>query len=304
MAPDDILRCTAAHGAPRLDRWLAGQWPQCSRARWQKAVGAGLVLVNGRPARASESISVGDRIEARVAPEAAAPLDARPENIPLRVLYEDEDLLCLDKPPGLVVHPAAGHWQGTLVNAVLHHCAAVSSGGHPLRPGIVHRLDKDTSGCILVAKNDTAHAALARQFAERRAKKTYLAVVRGRPRATAGSVSGSIARHPVHRQRMAVSNKPGARAAETAWKLLATDGKLSLLECRPRTGRTHQIRVHLKHLGHPIAGDRTYGGGADYPRQLLHAWKLEITHPRTGQDLAFCAPVPEDFPLQPAKKHA
>ena len=304
MAPDDILRCTAAHGAPRLDRWLAGQWPQCSRARWQKAVGAGLVLVNGRPARASESISVGDRIEARVAPEAAAPLDARPENIPLRVLYEDEDLLCLDKPPGLVVHPAAGHWQGTLVNAVLHHCAAVSSGGHPLRPGIVHRLDKDTSGCILVAKNDTAHAALARQFAERRAKKTYLAVVRGRPRATAGSVSGSIARHPVHRQRMAVSNKPGARAAETAWKLLATDGKLSLLECRPRTGRTHQIRVHLKHLGHPIAGDRTYGGGADYPRQLLHAWKLEITHPRTGQELAFCAPVPEDFPLQPAKKHA
>jgi len=302
MPTDDILRCTAEHGAPRLDRWLAGQWPQCSRARWQKAVAAGLVLVNGQPARASESVNAGDRIEARIAPESAAPADAQPENIPLRVLYEDDDLLCLDKPPGLVVHPAAGHWQGTLVNAVLHHCAAVSSGGHPLRPGIVHRLDKDTSGCILVAKNDATHAELARQFAERSAKKTYLAVVRGRPRATAGSISGSIARHPVHRQRMAVSSKPGARAAETAWKLLATDGKLSLLECRPRTGRTHQIRVHLKHLGHPIAGDRTYGGGADYPRQLLHAWKLEIKHPRTGQDLAFCAPVPEDFPLQPAEK--
>jgi 23S rRNA pseudouridine1911/1915/1917 synthase len=302
MPTDDILRCTAEHGAPRLDRWLAGQWPQCSRARWQKAVAAGLVLVNGQPACASESVNAGDCIEARIAPESAAPADAQPENIPLRVLYEDDDLLCLDKPPGLVVHPAAGHWQGTLVNAVLHHCAAVSSGGHPLRPGIVHRLDKDTSGCILVAKNDATHAELARQFAERSAKKTYLAVVRGRPRATAGSISGSIARHPVHRQRMAVSSKPGARAAETAWKLLATDGKLSLLECRPRTGRTHQIRVHLKHLGHPIAGDRTYGGGADYPRQLLHAWKLEIKHPRTGQDLAFCAPVPEDFPLQPAEK--
>jgi 23S rRNA pseudouridine1911/1915/1917 synthase len=302
MPTDDILRCTAEHGAPRLDRWLAGQWPQCSRARWQKAVAAGLVLVNGQPARASESVSAGDRIEARIAPESTAPSDAQPENIPLRILYEDDDLLCLDKPPGLVVHPAAGHWQGTLVNAVLHHCAAVSSGGHPLRPGIVHRLDKDTSGCILVAKNDATHAELARQFAERSAKKTYLAVVRGRPRATAGSISGSIARHPVHRQRMAVSSKPGARAAETAWKLLATDGKLSLLECRPRTGRTHQIRVHLKHLGHPVAGDRTYGGGADYPRQLLHAWKLEIKHPRTGQDLAFCAPVPEDFPLRPAKK--
>jgi 23S rRNA pseudouridine1911/1915/1917 synthase len=210
-------------------------------------------------------------------------------------------LLCLNKPPGLVVHPAAGHWQGTLVNAILHHCADVSHGGHPLRPGIVHRLDKDTSGCILVAKNDTAHTALARQFAERTAQKTYLAVVRGRPRATSGVVTGAIARHPVHRQRMAISRRPDARAAETTWKVLHSAGNLSLLECRPKTGRTHQIRVHLKHLGHPIAGDRVYGGGADFPRQLLHAWKIAVDHPSTGERLDFEAPVPDDFPLQPGQ---
>jgi 23S rRNA pseudouridine1911/1915/1917 synthase len=296
---DETLHCTNEARAARLDRWLAQQWPQFSRARWQKALAAGLVRVNDLPARASDTLRPGDRIEARVPPAATAPADAEAEDIPLDILYEDDDLICLNKPPGLVVHPATGHWQGTLVNAILHHCSAVSAGGHPLRPGIVHRLDKDTSGCILVAKNDTAHTHLARQFAERTAHKIYLAVVRGRPRTTAGSVSGAIARHPVHRQRMAVSRRPEARAAETAWRLLESDGKLSLVECRPKTGRTHQIRVHLKHLGHPIAGDRTYGGGADYPRQLLHAWQLTVSHPTTGRPLHFTAPMPADFPLRP-----
>jgi 23S rRNA pseudouridine1911/1915/1917 synthase len=182
----------------------------------------------------------------------------------------------------------------------LHHCRSLSSGGHPLRPGIVHRLDKDTSGCILVAKNDAAHADLARQFAARTAQKTYLAIVRGKPRTTAGVVTGAIARHPNHRQRMAVSQRAGAREAETLWKVILTSGQLSLLECRPKTGRTHQIRVHLKHLGHPIAGDRTYGGGADFPRQLLHAWKLAVTHPATSEPMIFTAPIPDDFPLRPA----
>jgi 23S rRNA pseudouridine1911/1915/1917 synthase len=298
---NDSLTCTASQSAARLDRWLAEQWPQFSRARWQKAIAAGLVRVNGAEARASDAVEAGDVINAAPPPAAKPPAHASAEDIPLDIIYEDDDLLCLNKPPGLVVHPAAGHWQGTLVNAILHHCADVSDGGHPLRPGIVHRLDKDTSGCILVAKNDTAHTALARQFAERAAQKTYLAVVRGRPRATGGVVTGAIARHPVHRQRMAISRRPSARAAETTWKVLHSAGNLSLLECRPKTGRTHQIRVHLKHLGHPIAGDRVYGGGADFPRQLLHAWKIAVDHPSTGQRLEFEAPVPDEFPLQPAR---
>lgn len=297
---DTPLTCTAAQRSARLDRWLAEQWPQFSRARWQKALAAGLVQVNGTAARASDPVAAGDVVSASPPPASEPPAHAAPEDIPLEIIHEDEDLLCLNKPPGLVVHPAAGHWNGTLVNAILHHCSSISDGGNPLRPGIVHRLDKDTSGCILVAKNDAAHAALARQLAERTAQKTYLAVVRGRPRASGGVVTGAIARHPVHRQRMAISRHPDARAAETTWKVLMTEGNLSLVECRPKTGRTHQIRVHLKHLGHPIAGDRVYGGGADFPRQLLHAWRIAVDHPRTGQRLEFAAPVPADFPLRPA----
>jgi 23S rRNA pseudouridine1911/1915/1917 synthase len=292
----------AEKAAPRLDRWLASAWPEVSRARWQRAIAAGLVQVNGTSAQASAPVRSGDEIRAQEPPVEEAHPSARPENIPLEVLYEDDDLICLNKPAGLVVHPAAGNWSGTLVNAVLHHAGKLSTGGNPLRPGVVHRLDKDTSGCILVAKNDAAHAALARQFADRTAQKTYLAVVRGKPRASAGVVTGAIARHPVHRQRMAVSNRAEARSAETAWKVLATKTNLSLLECRPKTGRTHQIRVHLKHLGHPIAGDRVYGGGADFPRQLLHAWKLRVTHPRTGQEILFTAPPPADFPIAPQEK--
>lgn len=296
---NEPLRRTADRRAARLDRWLAEEWPDCSRARWQKALAAGLVKINGTPARAADSLRPGDVVETALPPPAAPPVHAAPEDIPLDILHEDEHLLCLNKPPGLVVHPAAGHWHGTLVNALLYHGGTVSSGGHPLRPGIVHRLDKDTSGCILVAKTDAAHAALAAQFADRSAQKTYLAIVRGRPRATAGAITGALARHPVHRQRMTVSHRPGARPAETAWRVLSSTGNLSLLECRPKTGRTHQIRVHLKHLGHPIAGDRVYGGGADFPRQLLHAWKIAVRHPADGRPLEFAAPVPPDFPLRP-----
>lgn len=298
----EVRTKTADGPAPRLDRWLASVWPEVSRARWQRAIAEGLVRVNGATAQASAPVRAGDEIRAQEPPAEEANSSARPENIPLEILYEDEDLICLNKPAGLVVHPAAGNWSGTLVNALLHHAGQLSTGGNPLRPGVVHRLDKDTSGCILVAKNDAAHAALAHQFAGRTAQKTYLAVVRGKPRASAGVVTGAIARHPVHRQRMAVSNRAGARFAETAWKVLATSANLSLLECRPKTGRTHQIRVHLKHLGHPIAGDRVYGGGADFPRQLLHAWKLRVTHPRTGQELLFTAPPPADFPIAPQEK--
>jgi len=286
-------------GAERLDRWLATACPELSRGRWQEAITAGLVLINGERARPSERLRAGDKVTAQAPPPREAPAGAEPENIPLEILYEDADLICLNKPAGLVVHPATGHWSGTLVNAVMHHAAELSAGAHPLRPGIVHRLDKDTSGCILVAKTDAAHAALAAQFADRTARKTYLAVVRGHPRANAGVVNAAIARHPTHRQKMTVTRRDTGRPAETSWKVLVAQGALTLLECRPRTGRTHQIRVHLKHLGHPVAGDRVYGGGADFPRQLLHAWQIAIRHPRTGEELVFTAPVPADFPLRP-----
>ena len=286
-------------GAGRLDRWLAASCPELSRARWQEAIAAGLVLINGNRARPSEQLKSGDTVTAQAPPPREIPAGAEPENIPLEVLYEDEDLLCLNKPAGLVVHPATGHWTGTLVNAVMHHATNLSEGAHPLRPGIVHRLDKDTSGCILVAKTDAAHAALAAQFAERTARKTYLAVVRGNPRTKAGVVNAAIERHPTHRKKMTVTRRDTGRPAETAWKVLVAQDALTLLECRPKTGRTHQIRVHLKHLGHPVAGDRVYGGGADFPRQLLHAWQIAIRHPRTGEELVFTAPVPPDFPLRP-----
>ncbi len=294
------LAITSNTPAARLDRWLAAQWPAFSRARWQKAIAAGLVEINGKPVRASETVRVGDLVEALPPTPENPTTTARPEPIPIDIIHEDAHLLCINKPPGLVVHPAAGHWEGTLVNAILHHCGdQIFSGSHPIRPGIVHRLDKDTSGCILVAKTADAHQVLARQFADRTALKTYLAVVRGKPRATAGVITGALARHPVHRQRMAVTRREGARDAETSWWLLCSTGRLSLLECRPKTGRTHQIRVHLKHIGHPVAGDRVYGGGADFPRQLLHAWQIRITHPFTGEPLVFEAPVPDEFPLRP-----
>jgi 23S rRNA pseudouridine1911/1915/1917 synthase len=296
MQPSGQLLVTTP--AERLDRWLAGQAePRASRARWQRAIAAGHVTVNGATARADDALQAGDRVDYRL-PESAPPAHLAAEDMALDILFEDEHVLCLNKPAGLVVHPGAGHREGTLVNALLHHCCNLS-GRDPARPGIVHRLDKDTSGCILVAKTDDAHEHLARQFAARTAEKTYLAVVRGVPRATQGVVNKSIARHPVHRQRMSVSDRPEARAAETAWRVIAREGRLTLIECRPRTGRTHQIRVHLKHLGHPIAGDRVYGGGADFPRQLLHAWKIRVAHPITGEPLAFDAPVPPDFPLVP-----
>lgn len=296
MLSSSPLSAIAEASAPRLDRWLAEYWPEFSRVRWQRVISAGLIKINGIPARASDAIKVGDRITAVPPPPAEAATTAKPQPIPLAIIYEDDSLLCINKPPGLVVHPAVGHWDGTLVNAILHHCHELSQGAHPLRPGIVHRLDKDTSGCILVAKTAAAHLALARQFSERTARKTYLAIVRGNPRATAGIISGALARHPVHRQRMTVTQREGAREAETSWRLLRSEGRLSLLECRPKTGRTHQIRVHLKHLGHPVAGDRIYGGGANLPRQLLHAWKISVAHPIHGKPLDFEAPVPDDFP--------
>ncbi len=230
----------------------------------------------------------------------AEPSLLAPEEIPLDVLYEDEDLLVINKPPGLVVHPAAGHARHTLVHALLAHCTTLSGIGGEQRPGIVHRLDKDTSGCLVVAKNDAAHAHLSRQFAGRTVTKIYLALVQGYfAGVRSGSIDNPIGRHPVDRKKMAVLDR-GGRASRTTW-LVAQDlpGVGSVVECTLHTGRTHQIRVHLKHLGHPLLGDALYAPRlvGQYPRQMLHAWKLGFKHPRTGERMNFCSPLPEDFVL-------
>jgi 23S rRNA pseudouridine1911/1915/1917 synthase len=216
------------------------------------------------------------------------------------VLYEDGDLLVINKSPGLVIHPAAGHARHTLVNALLGHCGGLSTIGGEQRPGIVHRLDKDTSGCLVVAKNDLSHAHLSRQFAGRTVTKIYLALVQGYfPDTRSGTIENQIGRHPIHRKKMAVLDR-GGRASRTAWRVVQDiAGVGSVVECRLHTGRTHQIRVHLKHLGHPLLGDALYAPrqAGHYPRQMLHAWQLGFQHPRTGKPLHFSSPLPGDFIL-------
>ncbi len=284
--------------ARRLDSFLSAQLTDLSRSRIQQLLASGDITVDGSPARAADAVRPGQRIDVRVQPRPDT-TQATAEDLPLQILFEDEHLLCLDKPPGMVVHPAAGNWSGTLVNALLHHCRTLSSAGGPVRPGIVHRLDKETSGCLLVAKTDHAHQALAAQFAARTTTKIYLAVCRGPLRPPSGTIDAPLARHPIHRKIMAVSTRPGAREAVTGYRTLLQRGNLALVECRPLTGRTHQIRVHLKHLGHPICGDHAYGGGRSFPRHLLHAWQIEVRHPGDGRLLHFTAPVPDDFPFGP-----
>lgn len=288
----------------RLDMVLVRHLPHLSRSKIQALVKSGRVTLQGKTVRSSDEVQAGDLFRIEEEPP-KLPAGARPENIPLNILHEDADLLVVNKPPGMVVHIGAGQEEGTLVNALLYHGSALSSGSEEHRPGIVHRLDKETSGCIVVAKNDQTHAALSAQFADRLVKKTYLAIVRGRPRHTKGTVDLPIGRHPVQRQKMTPRRAPSGRDAVTDYEVMATREGWTLIACMPRTGRTHQIRVHLQHLGHPIAGDPLYGKRDQFTRHLLHAWKLEFTHPRTGELIQCSAPLPEDFkivPLPPSKK--
>lgn len=282
--------------AQRLDAWLSRQkTPALSRSAWQKLIRGGHVLVNGSPASPNLKLAPGDRIDCLIPPPEKSELTA--EKIPLKVLLEDADLLVIDKPAGMVVHPGAGHREHTLVHALLHHCAGRLSGiGGVERPGLVHRLDADTSGCLVVAKNDAAHRSLAAQFKTRTVEKIYLAWVRGKPSRPSGRIEAPIGRHPVHRQKMAVHLR--GRPSTTEWKLRESLSGASLLECRILTGRTHQIRVHCAHIGHPVIGDHVYGRSrtpAGVSRHLLHAWKLTFDHPRTGERIGVTAPVPADF---------
>ena len=287
----------------RLDTFLRAQFPALSRAAIQRLLAEGRIQVNGRHAKPAHHPRAGESISVRW-PE-ARPALARPEQMPLDILHEDEDLLVLNKPAGLVVHPAAGHPDHTLVNALLHHCAGRLSGiGGVARPGIVHRLDKDTSGCLVVAKNDAAHLSLSEQFSRRQVLKIYQAIVCGRMPRAAGEIIASLARHPAERKRMAVA-PAGGRPARTSYRVLEQAADVAWVQLRLHTGRTHQIRVHLKHLGCPVLGDLVYGkrqnlrlkeaAGYVAPRQLLHAAKLALLHPRTRRRMTFEAPLPSDF---------
>jgi 23S rRNA pseudouridine1911/1915/1917 synthase len=282
----------AGKGA-RLDRYLSSMMPEFSRVRLQNFIRGGCVLVNGLPARSSQTLRAMDEIRVTV-PDEVEPSVAKAQDIPLDVLHEDASFLVLNKPAGLVVHPGAGNADGTLVNALLFHCAGLSVIGGVERPGIVHRLDKETSGCLIIAKTDSAHRSISGQFADRLVKKTYLALVEGIPRMPHGKIEAAIGRHAVHRQKMTVSDR--GRDSVTQYRVVASSLGKTLVQCQPHTGRTHQIRVHLKHLGHPIIGDPLYGRRGGHARHFLHAWKIAFAHPETGKSLEFCAPLPADFP--------
>jgi 23S rRNA pseudouridine1911/1915/1917 synthase len=284
----------AAEARTRLDRFLAKTAPEFSRSRIQALIRRGHITVNGVAPRARDLIRAGDRIVLVEPPMEA--IDLAPEQIALSVLFEDDDLIVINKPAGVSVHPGAGRKSGTLVNALLAHCKDLSGIGGKERPGIVHRLDKETSGCLVVAKNDFAHIDLARQFASRTVDKIYLALVAGNLRRASGNIVAPIARHRIHRKKMAIARE-GGRMARTDFKVVRTGRGASLLECRLHSGRTHQIRVHLQHLGYPILGDAIYGGrrAGQFTRQMLHAWKLGFDHPRGKGRMDFEAPLPEDF---------
>src|SRR5437660_10738285 len=278
----------------RLDRFLARELPEHSRSRIQQLIRIGFVRLNGATTRPRQLLRTGDKIEVTEPPPEK--IETRPEPIPLDVLFEDNDLIVINKPAGLVVHPGAGHREHTLVNALLSHCPTLSGIGGKERPGIVHRLDKDTSGCLVVAKNDTTHRELSGQFDARTVEKTYLALVAGKIRKPAGVIEEKIGRHPIHRQRMSATPLRG-RAAKTGYRVIRSSERASLVECQLHSGRTHQIRVHLHHLGHPVLGDKVYAErlAKDFPRQMLHAWKLGFRHPDTEEWKIFEAPLPADF---------
>jgi len=277
-------------------------FPQLSRARLQALIRDGHARVDGRAAKAASRMSGGERIQLTLPP--AEPALPEPEDLPLRVLFQDRDLLVLDKAPGMVVHPAAGHRKGTLVNALLHHVRDLQGVGGTLRPGLAHRLDKDTSGCLVVAKNDAALRGLQASFKTRQVQKTYLALVHGQPPAE-GHIETPYGRHPRHRQRFTGRLADG-KPARTAYRVRERLHGAALLEVDLLTGRTHQIRVHLAEAGHPLLGDALYGGTrkgdarvkavqSALGRQALHAWRLAFRHPRTGAQRHFEAPVPVDL---------
>jgi 23S rRNA pseudouridine1911/1915/1917 synthase len=292
---------TRAEAGERLDAYLA-RVSGLSRARIQRLIAGGHILAGGLPQKSHHRVGAGERVQLCIPP--ATPLDLAPEAIPLDILYEDDDLLVVNKSAGMVVHPGAGRTTGTLVHALLDHCGSLPGIGGVERPGIVHRLDRETSGVLVVAKTEVAHHALSRQFKARLVKKRYLALVHGEVRRDSGRIDAAIGRRKHDRTRMGV-RREGGREARTAYRVVRRLAGMSAVELDLETGRTHQIRVHLAHIGHPVIGDPLYGGRRERrraaagalraDRQMLHAWRLGFQHPRTGAWLEVTAPLPEDF---------
>ncbi|MEO8097672.1 MAG: RluA family pseudouridine synthase [Acidobacteriota bacterium] len=291
---DHSLTATERDAAKRLDHFLQEQLPQFSRSRLQSWIKDGHVTVDGASAKVSTLLRGVERVD--VHPAGLPPLKAMPEDLPVEVLYEDDAVLAINKPAGLVIHAGAGNHDGTLVNRLVHRFQALSNVGGDLRPGIVHRLDKDTSGVILVARTDAAHRALAAQFSGRTVEKTYLTLVHGKVRDAAGRITKPIARDPVRRTRMTAGLGTG-REALTEYRVLQRFEKYTYLEVRIGTGRTHQIRVHLSNLGHPVAGDYTYGAPKHVPaaRLFLHAWRIGFDSPAAEERVYVESPVPPEL---------
>lgn len=287
---------SADKAGERLDVFLTRKWPDFSRSHIQKLITKGEVVTVGKVRKANYKLALGDEVKITL-PE-AVPVAIEAENILLDILYEDDDIIVVNKARGMVVHPAAGVNSGTLVNALLYHCDDLSGINGEIRPGIVHRLDKDTSGVMVCAKNDKAHVNLAEQIRTKAAHRIYLAIVNGNIKEEAGIIKGDIGRHPIERKKMAIVKENG-KPAVTHFKVLERFGDFTLVECKLETGRTHQIRVHMASIGHPLVNDPKYGPKKSSPfairGQALHSHELTLTHPTSGEEMHFTAPLPDDM---------
>lgn len=293
----EVFEVSDQQEGERLDKFLSNIYPDLSRSFFQKLIKNQQVLVNGSPQKASYPVNLLDLVTVEI-PD-AVPISIEPEDIPLDILYEDDDVLIVNKPKGMVVHPSAGHYSGTLVNAVMYHCKDSLSGiGGEIRPGIVHRIDMDTTGALIVCKNDASHAEIAAQIKEHSVNRIYVGIVCGNIKEEEGTIEGAIGRHPTDRKKMAVNEKNG-KPAVTHFKVLERLGNYTYTEFKLETGRTHQIRVHMAKIGHPLLGDLLYGSShcafKHLQGQTLHARTIGFIHPKTGDYIEFSAPLPEYF---------